>query len=107
MLVRLSELVSTEELSELSRTPSGNGNWREILPHSEGCYVFLWLYFVTLTEGFVDLLGYSWVLLALVKAVSSLFIMQQNNGESRDHMGAVMIFPNENWCVPDNASNCK
>lgn len=26
----------------------------------------------------------------------SLFIMQRNNGESRDHVAAVMIFPKEN-----------
>jgi len=31
-----------------------------------------------------------------VKPVTSLFIMQRNNGESVDHVAEVMIFPKEN-----------
>lgn len=94
--VRLFELVSTEKLSKLSSPSLGNSNWWKVLQHREGSYLILWHCFVALTRGFMDLSGHSWVLLALVKPVSSSFIMQRNNGESGDHVAAVMISPKEN-----------
>lgn len=95
MVISLFELVSTDERSDLPRSSLEKQRWRELRQHTEGCYVFLWYYFETLTEGSVDFLGHSWVLLALVKSFSSLLIMQKNNGESRAHMATVTIFPKE------------
>lgn len=92
--VSLFELVATEQLSKWSNPRLGTKQPTRTSPAQQGQLPYPVALFCS--PPFMDLSVYSWVLLALVKPVSSLFIMQRNNGESGDHVAAVMIFPKEN-----------